>query len=483
MKATAAAQQNREALLTGPLVPALLRLAWPTAAGAALQGLVSAVDVFMVGHLGEQAVGAVTVSRQAIMLLLVAGSAVGMGCGTLVAQAIGAGDRERANHVLTQAMLTFSAVLVLVMAPLGWLLTPPLLRWLTAGNAAVVDLGTPYMRVVLLSSVFTVLGFGASSALRGAGDTKTPLRIALWANLLHVPANWIAIFGLPALGLPAYGLMGAAYGTVVARCSTNLLLLWWLARGRLVIRFRGPRHWRLDFPVLLEMAKIGIPASLSSIVLNLHGTLVLRVLARTDDGGLALAAYGLANSLRNFGTWMVWGLSDATLTMVGQNIGARQRRRARAAGFAAAWVSAGMMLGLGLLLAAVGPLIFPNILRESDPQRFATVCRLAEQFLLVQIIALPFLGVGMAIEGALRGAGDALAAMLNNALSFLLIGLPVCALLAWHEIHLGFGVTLPAAGLGPLGVWIGMSVAMAARGVSMLLKWRRTRWRARLAVV
>ncbi len=468
---------RREDILSGPLVRALLRLAWPTAAASALQGVLAAVDVIMVGRLGGNAVAAVTAARQAVMIQMVAGNAFAIGGGALVAQAIGRGDRDEANHVLTQALLSFCVLLVAVLIPAGWWLTPPAMRWLTNGDAEVVRLGVPYMRVIIVGSIFTLLGFGAAAGLRGAGDTQTPLRVALVANVLHVPANYLFIFGLPSLGLPGLGVVGAAWGTMAARSWTNLLLFWWLYRGGLVLRLLPPSRWRFDPRVMWSMGRIGLPASLSSIILNLNGVAVLSVLARTEAGSVALAAFGLSSNLRNLGTWITWGLSDATMAMVGQNIGARQRRRARAAGFAAARVAFAFLAVAGTLMALVGPWVFPLVLREDDPARKQLVVTIAMQFMLTQVVALPCLGVGMTIEGALRGAGDAMAAMLNNALSFLVVGVPLCFLLALKQTSLG-PLTIPGAGLGPWGVWIGMSLAMMTRGASMYQRWRVTRWRA-----
>ena len=468
----------RERILHGPLGPSLLKLAWPTATASALQGLVAAVDVVMVGRLGETAVAATTTSNQALMLMMVAGSAVGMGGGTLVAQAIGRGDRERADQVFTQCLLSFLVVLCGGLIPLGWVLTPTFLRLLAHGDAGVIAVGVPYMRVMLFQSVFTVMGFAAGAGLRGAGDTKTPLRVAVLTNVVHIPANAIFIFGIPALGIHGLGVVGAACGTLLARMWMNSGLLYWLARGKLAIRFLPPSQWRFELPVFWDALRIGVPASLSSIVLNLNGVLVISILARTSDGSMALAAYGLSNTFRNFGTWMTWGLSDATSTMVGQNIGARQRRRARAAGLAGAKMAALFMVGMGLLLALLAPLLFSLVLREPDLERKRHIIHIATLYLVTQAVALPFLGVGMALEGALRGAGDAFSAMLNNILSFLVVGLPVCAFLALDRVGVR-GVTLPGLALGPLGVWLGVSLAMITRGLSMLVRWRRTRWRSR----
>ncbi len=470
-------ERMREELLHGPLVRALVKLAVPTSATAALSGMVAAIDVIMVGRLGETAMAAVTTSRQAVMVLMVAASAIGVGGGALVAQAIGRGDREGANHVLTQALLSFFGFVAFILAPFGWFATPYLAGWLAGGDEGVTAVAVPYMRLVICGSLLTLVGMCGSSALRGAGDTRTPLRLALLANCLHVPCNYVFIFGLPRWGLAGHGVIGAAIGTAVSQAIANLALLALLFRGGLAVTLQRPRHWRLDPQVLWAMARIGLPASLSSIILNLNGLLVIGILARTGVGTLAVAAYGLSNTYRNFGTWATWGLADATMAMVGQNLGARQRRRARAAGFAAAKLAAAFLTVLGVFMALTSQWIFPLVLHEPDPQRELAVVAIGVQYMLTQIAALPFLGVGMTLEGALRGAGDAMAAMLNNAMSFLIVGIPLCAFLALDRLTLG-PLSLPGLGHGPLGVWIGMVASVMVRGCSMWLKWRRTRWSA-----
>lgn len=465
----------RADLLSGPIVPALLKLAWPTAITSMLNGLVAALDVIMVGRLGEAAVAAVTTSRQALMVVLVSGSAVAAGCGVLVAQAIGRSDHDEADHVLTQSMVMFAFLVLCVLTPLGWYTAPWLLQKLTE-DPVVVAQGVPYLRVVICSLFFTLTGFAASGALRGAGDPKTPLRVNVIANVINVVGNYCFIFGVPALHIPKCGVLGAAIGTILARGVSNLLLLIWLVSGKLVLRLEGPKHWKPDLPIFWRVWRIGFPTSISAISLNLYGVLVIGILAHTSAGRAAVAAYGLAMVLRNFGTWVTWGFSEATLAMVGQNLGAKQPERAAATGATAAKVASGFMLLLGLGIAAAAPHALPLVLNEADPARKAQVIAIAVLYLTTQAFALPFLGVSMSLRGALRGAGDTVAAMAIDVICLLAVGLPLCSFLALSRIHLGL-VVLPGVGLGPLGVWIGMVCTPIANAALSMLYWRTGKWR------
>lgn len=466
---------GRHDILNGPILSALLRLAWPTAATSMLQGLVAAADTVMVGRLGETAVAAVTSCRQALMVVLVSGSAIAAGCGVLVAQAIGRGDRDEANHVVTQSLLLFLVLVTFGLMPLGWYTAPWLLEHLTR-DPQVIALGVPYLRCVICSLLFTLTGFASIGALRGAGDVKTGLRLTIGANAINVVANYCFIFGVPALGIPRYGVLGAAIGTVIARGLSNVVLWAWMFRGRLVLRLEPLRRWRFDWPVYGRILRIGLPTSVSAVALNLYGLLVIGILARTDAGRLAVAAYGLGSVLRNFGTWMTWGLSEATLAMVGQNVGAEQPERAYRVGATAAKVSALFMFLMGLSIAALGPVLLPLILRDPDAQRRAEVIRIAVVYLATQLVALPFLGVGMSLRGACRGAGDTVAPMAIDLITLLAVAMPCCAFLALEQLQLG-PISLPGAGLGPLGVWLGMVFGPICNGVLSTLYWRSGRWR------
>jgi putative MATE family efflux protein len=323
--------------------------------------------------------------------------------------------------------------------------------------------------------LFTITGFACGGALRGAGDTRTLLKVTALTNVVNVVANFAFIYGLPRFGLRGMGVVGAAWGTALARGLGTTILLIGLTNGRLVLRLLGPRRWKPDLVVLREILRIGIPTSVSAFALNLFGVLVIGILARTGSGRLAVAAFGLSMTFRNLGTWMTYGLSEATLSMVGQNIGAGQWRRADQAGRASATVAFLFLLALGALMALGSPYLLPLLLNEPDPERKAQVVHIGVIFMATQVAVLPCLGVGMVLGSALRGTGDAVSPLLLNLVSLYVFGLPCAALLALPLLHLG-PVTLAGLGWGHWGVWVGMAASSFARGGLTYGWWRRGSW-------
>jgi Na+-driven multidrug efflux pump len=175
--------------------------------------------------------------------------------------------------------------------------------------------------------------------------------------------------------------------------------------------------------------------------------------------------------LRNFGTWVTWGFAEATMAMVGQNIGAGQRERAARVGFAAARVAAAYLLPLGLVVGVGAPWLLSWMLNEPDAARHAEVIALGAAFLRTQIVALPFLGVGMSLEGALRGTGDTVSPLAINLLSLYVVGLPLAAVLATTRLGVA-GSTVPGLGWGADGVWLGMAAGVVVRGCLGYARWR-----------
>ena len=186
----------------------------------------------MVGRLGASAVAGVGVGTQVLSAVSVAMTAVGTGTLALVARHFGARETDDAEQALLQSILAAAVLSALVIIPV--------IVW-AAGlvqafgvDASVVAEGAPYIRVVMLAIPAAAILFVIASALRGAGDTRTPLAIGVVVNVLNVIGNYILIFGK--LGAPALGVVGAAASTTISFYVGAALAIGLLARGQLLLR-------------------------------------------------------------------------------------------------------------------------------------------------------------------------------------------------------------------------------------------------------
>ena len=192
----------------------MLRLAIPIATQQLVMNALNAVDVLMVGQLGETAVAAVGLAGQVFFLMTLFLFGVGSGAAIFSAQFWGRGDLAHVRRMLGLALIlavSGSALfsLVAILAP-AWVLS------LYTHDPAVIAEGSPYLRVVGLCYVPTAISVTYAIILRSTRQVKVPMAVSVSALTLKTILAYILIFGH--FGAPAMGIMGAAVATVVARC-------------------------------------------------------------------------------------------------------------------------------------------------------------------------------------------------------------------------------------------------------------------------
>ena len=208
-----AGTRGRRDLTVGPIGPTLLAFALPTLGSSVLQSLNGSVNAIWVGRfLGEDALAATTNGNLVMFLLLAFVFGFGMAATILIGQAFGRHDLLAARRVMGTAFGTFGA-LVAIMSTLGWFLAPQLLSLLATPGEA-FRLALDYLRVIFVAMPPTLMLTMMMMALRGSGDSMTPLWFMLLDVLLDILLNPVFILGLgPA---PELGIRGSA----LAACST-----------------------------------------------------------------------------------------------------------------------------------------------------------------------------------------------------------------------------------------------------------------------
>lgn len=375
------------------LVRTIWTLAWPVILALALESLVGLIDTLMVGRLGATAVAAVGVGAQVLGAASVVLAAVGTGTVALVARAVGAQRANEAEEVLRQSIFAALALSFLAITPvLVW--AAPLVRAFGVEESVVV-LGAPFVRVVMLAVPAEAVLFVIGSALRGAGDTRTPLVIGVLVNIINVVGNWVLIFGR--LGMPALGVVGSAAATALAFSCGSLLGLWLLSRARLRLRLpAGP--WRLRTDVVRRVLAVGLPTAAEQMLMQVGFFLYLLCASRYGTAAVAAYFIGVRILALSFLPGVGFGLAAATL--VGQNLGAARPELAERSGWAATRLAMGFMTVGGIVIfAAARPIARAFV---DDP----AVVDDAVGFIRVLAAVQPLMAIDFTLGGALRGAGD-----------------------------------------------------------------------------
>lgn len=434
----------------------LFDLAMPIVGLNVLSVVTLAVDTAMCGRLVDaaEALTALGFASQLIFLLMVAMLGLTVGTVAFIARAHGAGEAQRINHVLQQSILLTYLVSIAV-AVVGNLGAGIALQWLGA-EAAVRDLGLSYVRPLFTFTVFFYLNMLFAAALRAVGNTILPFMIALLSSLLNVVLNYGLILGR--FGLPALGVGGAAWGTVISQAVAASLMVWILQRD-VVPGMRARLGLApLDRPLARDLFRVGAPAALDMVILNVAFLSIVGMLARVAQ--VAVAAHGIGLRIQSLAFVPGLGVSQATGAMVGNALGAGDVPEAREVVRGGVILSTGIMsvIGLAIIVGA------EPIIAIFDVESATELGRYSLLWMRVLGWGMPAVGVHIALIGMLRGAGATNTSLLINVIGTLVVQVP----LSWL---LGF-----VAGWGAFGIWVALPVSFVVRMVLGILAYRRGAW-------
>jgi putative MATE family efflux protein len=421
-----------------------------------LQTLTTTVDVIMVGALGTEApaaVAAVGFGGQFIFLFFSVMISVSAGTIALVSRAIGANDLPEADRVLKQS-LVLGAILSIPLTIVGLVFAEPILAGFRAAPD-VVALGGAYIRIISLVVFFQFISFLGSAALRGAGDTVTPLWIGVLVNIVNFGINVNLIFGnavVPRLGVP-----GAAIGTATSYVVGAMILLFILVRGkhRLQLHLRG--EW-VHFDTVKRIFRIGWPAALEQILLQV--AFLIWVGMVVVFGTEILAAHQIGLRIQSFAFMPGFGFAIAATALVGQNLGARQPQTAEKSGWEAAKWSVAVMSLIALGIFAFAEPIARVFIGDPVVVAYSVI------FIRIHAVSIPAVGVFFAIDGALRGAGDTRFPLMTSLSGMYVIRLPLSAV---------FGFVL---GWGIVGIWIPLVIEYYYRAAVIANHFRHGKWKS-----
>jgi putative MATE family efflux protein len=443
----------------GPLVMAVWALAWPTIIQNMMGGFQGILDHTMVGHTaGYRGNAAIGVSWQIFLVVIVFISSLYTGMGVLVARFAGAGDSEKVNRVVYQAFLVSIFLAFGVMAPIGYLLSPTLLRLVNAAPEVQAE-ALPYLRIMFTGGIGMLLFFMLGGALRAAGDAKTPLRLGIFLSVLHFSLNIVLIRGWGPV--PQMGTVGAAIGASIASFTSGLVGVWLLFSHRTPIWFSRDMQWRPDWTIIRSLFKFGLPSGLQGVAMNIGGVLMLRFIGSLEHSGEAQAAYSISyNQLFSLITWTSVGLMGATATVAGQNLGAGHLDRARRA--------ANVTSVVGLLIAsAVGLLFFfvPNLLLGIFGMKDPLVLEIGQTLLHYLAISGLFVTVALVHTGALQGTGDTRSPFIISIISQM--GIPLGMCIAFQQSR-GY--------LVPTDIWLAILCGHMTRALLSVWRFRQGKW-------
>jgi len=425
---------------------AMLWLAAPLVAQQAGHHLMGVVDAAMLGRYSDSALAAAGVGNNVYFAITCVGMGIVMGMDTIVPQALGAGRIDDARRAVGAGVRL--AIIVGLIATL-LVLASPIVLVLADVDRDVLREARPFLYMRALGVLPFLITVALRSYLAAHGLTR-PMVVAMIAgNFVNAGLDLALIYGVDAIGLPAFGVIGAAAATTIVSILTAALYA--LAVRELDRGVQRPRSTAAD---LVAIARYGGPVG--GQLLAEVGIFGVATVLAAHLGKIPAGAHSIALNLSSLTFSFSLGIASATSVRVGHAVGAGDLGLARRRGL--------LGISLGLIVMACFAAVFvilPRLLATGftdDPTVIAATIP------LLQIAALFQLSDGtQAIgAGALRGRGDTRSTLVGNLLGHYVIGLPIM-------LGLGFG-----AGMGAPGLWWGLSVGLTVTGLFLLARFVRS---------
>lgn len=418
-----------EQILGGKILPTLLRLSVPAIIAFTFHTTFNFVDRLFVSRLGAIELGALGMAFTVQSILITIGSGTGIGASSLIARFIGAGKKDKANNTAEHTLLIILG-LSLFFTILGPFLTRPLFVLLGASEQMLPYI-LSYVNIVLYGSFFQFFAMIGNGILRGEGNTVTPMQVMILGTLVNIALDPLLIFGVGPF--PALGVQGAAIATVIGRAASCILLTVSLFGTKNIVVL-NMRAFRYQGSILRGIFAVGGPTIVGQLS-NSLGLSLLFILLR-PYGDMAKSAFTLGFTYQQVAILPIIGIAQGSLTMTGQNFGAKEFRRVRA-------VIQKSLLFCMVLMSAFALVMIVG--RGSLVRVFsdvAEVIRIGRSMLLIFALGFPFVAARFILSSFFQGLGKGFAAFVINFSYIILFAMPLALLLSRV--------------IGIEGIWIGI---------------------------
>lgn len=417
-----------------------------------MESVFAVVDIFFVSKVSVNAVATIGLTESVITLVYAVAIGLSMAATAIVARRVGEKDLKGASQAAVQAISLGVAIAILV-SIIG-LIYPREILGLMGAEADLIEEGYGYTKVLLGGNITIMLLFLINAIFRGAGDASVAMWTLVLSNGLNIILDPIFIFGLGPI--PAYGVQGAAIATTIGRGTAVVF--------QLIILFYGWSRIKIRIQDLVFNAKLMlnmIKVSLGGIGQFLIGTSSWLFLMRimSEFGSEVLAGYTIAIRVMMFTIMPAWGMSNAAATLVGQNLGAGQSKRAEDSVWKTGKFTAIFMAVVSVIYLIFAKTIIGWFTIETEVLKNGALC--------LQIIAAGYIfyAYGMVVIQSFNGSGDTKTPTYINFICFWLFQLPFAYL---ASITFDFG---------PKGVFWSITLAEILIAVIGIVWFRKGNWK------
>ena len=408
----------------GRMKSAVLFLAIPMVLEMMMESAFAIVDIIVVGKISPEAVAVVTLTETVITIIYAIAVGMSITVTAMVSRRIGEKREKRAAHVAFQAILAGLAA-SFVIAIAGIFYSKEILG-LMGATQSTIEAYSGYTSMMLMGNAVIMMLFIINAIFRSAGDATISLKVLFIANIINIILDPCLVFGWGPF--PEMGITGAAVATNTGRGLAVVYQVYLLFRGNSRIKLVFS-DLKADFAVMMKLFKLSIGSVGQMIIATTSWIGIVRIIS--VFGEHSVAGYGTAIRLIVVALLPALGISNATSTLVGQNLGAEKPERAEKA----VWLTAKynlIVLGIiGIIYVIMSETLIGFL--NNDPEV------ISKGAMCLEIISYGFLayGPGMILIHAFNGAGDTMTPTVLNLIFFWAIEIPLAYLLAivldWRE--------------------------------------------------
>ena len=408
---------NEQDFTKGSISKAIFLLSIPMVLEMVMESVFAVVDIFFVSKLGAEAVSVVGITESLITIIYALGIGFSTGTTALISRRIGEKKNDEAAIIAVQSIIV-GILVSIVITIVGLFFSKDLLILMGASEEA-IKIGSDYTLIMFSSNIVIMLLFIINAVFRSAGDANISMKVLWLANGINIILDPCLIFGWGFF--PELGVKGAAIATVIGRGVAVVFQIYLLFFGSKRIKITA-KHLRIDFAIIMKLLKVSIGGIAQYIISTSSWIFLIRIIA--SFGSIVIAGYTIGIRIIMFAILPSWGMSNASATLTGQNLGAKKPERAEKS----VWLTAIINLIFLSIIATFLIIFSVNWLKLfiNDPE----VIKNGAVALRYISFALFAYSVGMIIIQAFNGAGKTEIPTLLNFFCFWLFEIPLAYFLS-----------------------------------------------------
>ncbi len=404
---------------TMPLGKLLLNMALPMVMAMVVQALYNVVDSLYVSQISESAVTALSLAFPVQNILIGFATGIGVGVNSILSKSLGEHDQEHVNSAAGNGVVLVGITTVLFLL-FGIFCSRPFFEMQSTVQET-VDGGTDYLSICCALSLGIFVEVLGERLLQSSGRTFYTLITQGSGAVANIILDPLFIFGFEPLGIPAMGLAGAAVATVIGQWLAAILAVIFNFKCNPEVQF-ALKYLKPQSSSMLPILTVGIPSVVMvavGSVMNFAMNQILQGFSETATG-----VFGIYYKLQSFFFMPLFGINNATISIMAYNYGARNSKRITGT-LKLATVTALIVMVLGLLIFQLAPNTLLGMFNPSDE-----FLRIGVKALRIISWHFPLAAIGIAVSASFQALGNGIYSTITSICRQLLVLLPVAYLLS-----------------------------------------------------